>query len=99
MQQYNKTMQKKINFDDVTKENVKENNLDWPQIPDHPDIAKIYLYARDPHRANRQLLIEKKKNKLKTLLMILKLLLNIQIIWMIFIKMLKTTIQIKNVKY
>ena len=28
-------MQKMINFD-VTKENIKEHNLNWPQIPDHP---------------------------------------------------------------
>ena len=25
-----------INFDIVTKENKKEHNLNWPQIPDHP---------------------------------------------------------------
>ena len=25
-----------INFDDVVKENIKEHNLNWPQIPDHP---------------------------------------------------------------
>ena len=25
-----------INFDDVTKENIKEHNLNWPGIPDHP---------------------------------------------------------------
>ena len=25
-----------INFDDVVKENIKEQNLYWPQIPDHP---------------------------------------------------------------
>ena len=25
-----------INFDDVVKENIKENNPNWPQIPDHP---------------------------------------------------------------
>ena len=24
-----------INFDDVTKENIKEHNLNWPQIPDY----------------------------------------------------------------
>ena len=24
------------NFDDVTNEKVKEHNLNWPQIPDHP---------------------------------------------------------------
>ena len=25
-----------INFDDVTKENIKEHNPNWLQIPDHP---------------------------------------------------------------
>ena len=25
-----------INFDDVTKENIKEHNPNWPEIPDHP---------------------------------------------------------------
>ena len=25
-----------INFDDVTKENIKEHNTNWPLIPDHP---------------------------------------------------------------
>ena len=25
-----------INFDDVTKENVKEPNLNWPQLLEHP---------------------------------------------------------------
>ena len=25
-----------INFDDVVKENIKNHNLNWPQIPDHP---------------------------------------------------------------
>ena len=28
-------MQKMINFDDVPKENIKANNLNYPQIPDH----------------------------------------------------------------
>ena len=30
MQQYNKTMQKMINFDDVTKENMKNHNPNFP---------------------------------------------------------------------
>ena len=29
-------MQKVINFDNVTEENINENNLHWPQIPYHP---------------------------------------------------------------
>ena len=28
-------MQKTITFDDVIKENIKEHNLNWLQIPDH----------------------------------------------------------------
>ena len=24
-----------INFDDVTKENIKEHNTSWPETPDH----------------------------------------------------------------
>ena len=28
-------MQNMINFDDVNKENIKEHNLNWPQIPDY----------------------------------------------------------------
>ena len=35
MQQYNKTIQEMINFDDVTNENMKEHNPNWPQIPVH----------------------------------------------------------------
>ena len=25
-----------INFDDVTRENIKKHDPNWPQIPDHP---------------------------------------------------------------
>ena len=25
-----------INFDDITREKIKENNPSWPQISDHP---------------------------------------------------------------
>ena len=34
-------MQKMINFDDVTKENIKEYNPNWPQIPDHSNRLLI----------------------------------------------------------
>ena len=30
-----KQHEKMITFDDVTKENIKEHNLNWSQIPDH----------------------------------------------------------------
>ena len=36
MQQYNKTVQKIINFNDFVKENIRERNPNWPQIPDDP---------------------------------------------------------------
>ena len=29
-------VQKMITFDDVVRKNIKEHNLHWPQIPDHP---------------------------------------------------------------
>ena len=35
MWQYNKTIQKVINLNHATKENIKEHNSHWPQIPDH----------------------------------------------------------------
>ena len=31
-----------INFDDVTKENIKKHNPNWPELAPHPDrILKI----------------------------------------------------------
>ena len=30
-----------INFDDITKENIKEYNPDLPQVPDHPNRLLI----------------------------------------------------------
>ena len=30
MKQYNETVQKMTNFDDVAKENIKKHNQDWP---------------------------------------------------------------------
>ena len=35
MYQCNKTSQKVINYDDITKENINKHNLNWPQISDH----------------------------------------------------------------
>ena len=29
-------MVQKINFDEVIKENIKEHNPNWPEIPDYP---------------------------------------------------------------
>ena len=35
-----------INFYDVIKENMKENNLNWSQIPDHPYRILIIAGSR-----------------------------------------------------
>ena len=130
MQQYYKTIQKMINFDDVTKENIKQHNPNWPQIYDHPywilligssgsgetnsvfilftliyqqlKIDKIYLYTKDSYEAKYLFLINKREsiglkyiNDFKALIDYL----NVDAIWMLFIKTLKNTTQIGNVKY
>ena len=105
-----------INFD-VTKENKKEHNPNWPKTPDHPykilmiggsrfgktnslfnlinhqpDIDNIFLYAKYLNEAKYGFLIKKRKNVGTSISMILKLILNTQMIWMVFIKTLKNTI-------
>ena len=47
-------------------------------------------YSKDPYEAKYQLLINKKETA--GILMIVKLLLNTQMIWMMFLKILKNTI-------
>ena len=64
-----------------------------------PDINKIYLYAKDPCEAKYQLLINKRESTGLSIEMIQKFLSNAQMIWMIFIKILKVIIQTKNEKY
>ena len=40
-----------INFDDVTKENIKEHNSNWPEIPDHAYRISIFG-GSGPAKAN-----------------------------------------------
>ena len=40
-----------INFDDVTKENIKEHNPNWPQIPDH-SYRILIITGSGPREAN-----------------------------------------------
>ena len=55
-------------------------------ISHETDIDQIYLHAKDPYETKHQFLI------ISFDIMILKLLLNTQIIWMMFIKILNSTI-------
>ena len=113
-----------IHFDNVAKENIKEHNPNWSQIPDYLyrisiiggsesgkinslfnlisqqlDTDEIYLYAKDPYKAKYQFLVNRQEITCSKHLHILKLLLYTQIMWMTFIKLLKNTVQIKNLKY
>ena len=75
----------------------KANSL-FNLINEEPDIDKIYLYAKNLFDAKYQFLINKRENILM-ILMILKFLLNNRMTWMIFVKTLNNTTQMKNVKY
>ena len=111
-----------IKFDDVTKEDIKEHNPNWPQILDHPcrilvtrgsgcgktnslfnvinqqsDIDKIYLQAKDPYEEGT-----KENKRESTGLQYL----NNSTAFIEYsndmgdvYKILKNTIQIRNVKY
>ena len=68
-------------------------------INNQPDIDKIYLYAKYPYETKYQYLINEREKVGLDHLRILKHLWNIQMICKIFTKILKITIQIKNVKY
>ena len=59
----------------------------------------MYLHGKDQYKAKYQFLINKQESTGVSILMILKLLLNAQMIWTKFIKISKNTTQIKNVKY
>ena len=63
-----------------------KTNSSFNLINQEPDIDKVYVYAKDPYKAKLQFLIKKVKILEKSILMILKLLLNTWMIWMIFIK-------------
>ena len=39
-----------MNFDDVLKENIKEHNANWPEIPDHPYRTLITAGSRSGKR-------------------------------------------------
>ena len=59
----------------------------------------MFLSAKDSFQAKYQLLVNKRESTGLMYLKIQNVLLNTQIIWMIFIKILKNTIQIRSKKY
>ena len=66
------------------------------------DSDKIYLYAKDPYEAIQTIHTShpyKRKGVGLRDLTIVKLLLNAQMMWMIFMKILKSINQISNKKY
>ena len=66
-------------------------------INHEPDIDKIYLY--DPYKAKYQLLINERKSTGSKYLNDLEVLLDNQMIWIIFTKKLKNKNKIKNGEY
>ena len=68
-------------------------------INHEPDIDKINLYAKDPYEAKYQLLINKRESTGLKYFNDLKAFIEYSNDWMIFIKILKIIIQIKNEKY
>ena len=72
----------------------RETNALLTLINHETDIDKIVLYVKDSHEVKYQFLTNQQKTQAWSILMILKLLLNTQIIWII----LMNTMQGKNVK-
>ena len=68
-------------------------------IENQPDIDKIYLYIKDLYEPKRQLLINKRESAGLSIFMILKHLLNIQMICMMFTKILIIKILTKKIRY
>ena len=68
-------------------------------INQQPDIDKFFLCAKDLNEAKYKFLIKKREDVGTNHFIYSKAFINTLIIWMIFIKTLKNTIQIRNVKY
>ena len=67
-------------------------------LKEQDDIDKIYLYAKDLSEPKYEFLIKKRELE-QTILMIHMHLLNVQIEWMTFIRILMTTIQAEKEKF
>ena len=76
-----------------------KTNLSLNLIEKQPDIDKIYLYAKDPYESKYQYLINKREGVGINHFKVLTLLYSIQMICMMFIKILMNTILIKKIRY
>ena len=76
-----------------------KTNLLLNSIENQPDNDKIYLYAKDRYGSKYQYLINKRESVGINHLLMLKLLLSIQMICIMFIKILMITILIKKIRY
>ena len=79
-------------------ESGKTNSL-FDLIGLQPDADKIHWYAKDPCEAKYQFLTKKRQGSGLKHSNDSKAFMNISMIWLIFMKVLKNTIQIKNAKY
>ena len=68
-------------------------------IGHQPDVDKIYLYAKEPYEAKYLLFINKCHGAELKYCNDSKAFIESRMIWMIFIKIWKNTVQIRNVKY
>ena len=62
-------------------------------------LKKIYLYAENPYEAKYHFFINKQESTGLSILMIQNILFNTQMIWIIFMKILKNTTRIISNKY
>ena len=74
----------------------RKTNALFNLINHEPDIDQFHFCTKDPNEAKYQLLINKRKNTAFKYFNDSKAILNIQMIWMTFIKILKNAIQIRN---
>ena len=80
----------------ITGSGSKNKKLLFNLISHQPSIDKIYLYAKDVYKAKYQLLIDKREGVGIQYFGDSEALLKTQMIWMIFITISKSRIQIKR---
>ena len=91
-------MLRMINFNNVTNKSIKEHNPNWPQIPDH--LCWILVFGGSWLGEKNSLFnLTNQQPDTDKISLYAKQKRNYSFIWMIFIKKMKNTAQIKNAKY